>query len=332
MKRFTILMCALAMLVAASATSCLAQRRIVASDKIVTKKVSFNDIKTLSAATSVKVYYIQQSGKAYATIHVPENLQQYLKLEEDKGHLMVRYKFPKDSNISIDDHDNTKVYVYAPDVNDFRVSSAADIIVSNGVTTSGDLRIGTSSSGDFKSEKVVRCSGLIVNGSSAGDISLTAVTCQKARIDISSSSDCNITTLNCTDAVLGASSAADYSIQTLTCASLNAGVSSSADCKVQSLKCKGNIKVGASSGGKIVLAGTCKDADYSASSSGDIHANKLKADNINAQASSGGEVRCYTNGKLTTSYSSGGNIRYTGNPSEIVDRNRRSEGVSRLEE
>ena len=53
----------------------------------------------------------------------------------------------------------------------------------------------------------------------------------------------------------------------------------------------------------------------------------LKSKNVTASATSGGDIECYASDRLSTHTSSGGDIRYAGNPRSIEGK---SDNVSKL--
>lgn len=75
-----------------------------------------------------------------------------------------------------------------------------------------------------------------------------------------------------------------------------------------------SVKAGASSAGEVVLEGKAKSVDLDASSGGEVDAYNLIADKGQAEASSGGEVKLSVEQDLEARASSGGSIRYRGNP------------------
>lgn len=75
-----------------------------------------------------------------------------------------------------------------------------------------------------------------------------------------------------------------------------------------------DVRVHASSAGDVILAGTAKSIDADASSSGDVDAYNLKTETASAQASSAGSIKLNVTNGLDASASSGGSVRYRGNP------------------
>jgi len=79
-----------------------------------------------------------------------------------------------------------------------------------------------------------------------------------------------------------------------------------------------NAEVSASSAGEIELKGRVKALAVDASSAGEIDAYDLESQNVTAEASSAGTVKLQVTGSFTANASSGGSIRYRGNPGKSV--------------
>ena len=75
-----------------------------------------------------------------------------------------------------------------------------------------------------------------------------------------------------------------------------------------------SVSVSASSAGKTVLEGKAKALEIEASSAGDIDAYNLDCENVNASVSSAGSAKISVSKELEAHASSGGSIRYRGNP------------------
>ena len=131
---------------------------------------------------------------------------------------------------------------------------------------------------------------------------------------------------------LKASSSGDIDASSLACGSAQCtgatiDSSSSGDCIVTEMACSGDVKASTSSSSDIKLAGTCRNASFSASSAGGIYAKDLLAKDVEARASSAGDVECNASGVLSTSVSSAGSVRYKGNPARVEGK---IKGVSKL--
>ncbi|OGS70480.1 MAG: hypothetical protein A3F91_10405 [Flavobacteria bacterium RIFCSPLOWO2_12_FULL_35_11] len=77
------------------------------------------------------------------------------------------------------------------------------------------------------------------------------------------------------------------------------------------------IKSESSSGSSIKLYGKCNTFSAEASSGSNINAQELKTANAKTATSSGASIDVFVTGKLTAKASSGGDIDYEGNPSEV---------------
>lgn len=87
----------------------------------------------------------------------------------------------------------------------------------------------------------------------------------------------------------------------------------------------GTVSVSASSAGDVELKGRAHSISLEASSAGEIEAYDLKAANVEAEASSAGSIKISVKESLKARASSGGSIRYRGNP-ERSDTNSSSGG------
>lgn len=75
-----------------------------------------------------------------------------------------------------------------------------------------------------------------------------------------------------------------------------------------------NIRVSASSGGSVKLNGKAATCKASASSGGSVNMSEMRSVKADVSASSGGSVGIYATESITGKASSGGHIRYAGNP------------------
>ncbi|AXB55251.1 head GIN domain-containing protein [Flavobacterium fluviale] len=77
------------------------------------------------------------------------------------------------------------------------------------------------------------------------------------------------------------------------------------------------ISVDSGSGSSVTLEGKALSLSTSASSGGSIEADKLAANEVEAQASSGGTINVNSIVTLKAKASSGGNVNYTGTPKTV---------------
>ena len=119
---------------------------------------------------------------------------------------------------------------------------------------------------------------------------------------------------------LSASSGSDVqSTNTLNLKDLYLKTSSGSDTKLNinttNLTCK------ATSGSDIELTGHTKNLTVHASSGSDVKAKNLRAEHVEATATSGADIYLYASKSLQTSSRSGGDINYIGNPKKVLIKN-----------
>jgi hypothetical protein len=78
------------------------------------------------------------------------------------------------------------------------------------------------------------------------------------------------------------------------------------------------VEVSASSAGQVELQGKARSLNAEASSAGQIDAYDLEAQQVEAEASSGASLKVNVQSNLTANASSGGSIRYRGNPGKSI--------------
>lgn len=277
------------------------------SKNYVTQKVNIGEVAAISSSRSIDVVYTQYKGEPYAEIYAPDNVVKYVKVEQNGKKLNVTYDIPQGHSLSFRGKCTCEVRVFASEVTGFHASSSSDITLANGLNTSKDVTFDVSSSADIHAEKV-QCANLTATASSSAELVLKNISCHKTVMNVESSADMEIVGLQCKG---------DMAIET----------SSSGDCEIRDIVCQGDVAASSSSASDINLSGVCRNASYEASSAGKVYAEKLKAVDVKAQASSAGDVRCYVTGKLSAGSSSAGSVGYTGNPTSIEGK---INGVSRL--
>ena len=78
-----------------------------------------------------------------------------------------------------------------------------------------------------------------------------------------------------------------------------------------------NIDVDVSSGANITLRGNVGSIDVEASSGASYHGLELSAEEVNVDVSSGASAKVWATKSLDAEASSGGSVRYKGNPSDL---------------
>ncbi|GAB4235298.1 MAG: head GIN domain-containing protein [Ekhidna sp.] len=122
------------------------------------------------------------------------------------------------------------------------------------------------------------------------------------------------------------SSAGDIQTRITGVDELNIDASSAGDARLE-VDAK-EVEADVTSAGDVEIAGTAGSLDVEVSSSGDFDGYDLECEEVEASASSGGGAKVYASKKLRGRASSGGSVRYKGNP-EYVDTNSSSGGSIR---
>ena len=251
-----------------SLTSCMVSAEtIVPSKNYITKKVKVDNFEGISTATSIDVAYTQTSGSQDIEIYAPDNLMEFVKVEVEGGILKVRFHSDKDKGMSISGSHQTEVRVSAPAVHAFHASSSGDIILKNGLQTTGKVSLKSSSSGDIEGGKV-KCDELLVSASSSGDVDLEKVECTLLEVNASSSGDVEIEGLRAEKVSADASSAGDVILSGV-CRTAKFSASSSGDVEAKNLKAD-VVKANASSAGDITCHAV-ESLSASTSSAGSVN-------------------------------------------------------------
>lgn len=256
-------------LVASAFTSCMtAQESIVPSKNYVTKKVKVGKFDGISTATSIDVLYTQTSNDQDIEIYAPDNLMEYVKVDEENGMLKIRFK-GKDSKtgININGKHKTEVRISAPAVHKLRASSSGDIILKNGLQTKGEVSMKSSSSGDIEGGNVV-CDVLNAESSSSGDVSIKELKAEAVNAAASSSGDVSIKYLKAESVNAEASSSGDVILSGV-CRSANFSASSSGDVEAKNLQADA-VNVNASSAGDITCHAV-ESLNVTTSTSGNVN-------------------------------------------------------------
>ena len=238
-----------------SATACA--ERITPSKNYVTKKVNVGSFNAISTSSSVDVIYTQSSGGQDVEIYAPDNLVNYIDVRVEGGVLKVGFKSPR-NNFSINGKHKKEVRVSAPAVNSLKASSSGDIIIKNGLKTSGKVTVKASSSGDVTGS-TISCDDFAATANSSGDVILEKVSCTNFSADASSSGDVILAGI-CENASYRASSSGDVKAKGMKAVNVTASASSSGDveCYVT-----GSLTAKASSSGEVAYKGNPKDIDFS---------------------------------------------------------------------
>jgi hypothetical protein len=251
-----------------------------------------------------------------------------------------------------------RMTLYLPTLSDIRLSSSAGLSSTDSFS-GNELDILASSSasilGDFKveSERVkVQCSSsskienlildstteLTVVASSSARVAISAQRLAYSKLGLSSSASLelsgagtggqwsvsssariNAVNFNVGDLSVNASSSGRLTANVVADgADLSISASSSANVTIAA-RGVGTSNIDSTSGASVNISGNGNSGKWDTTSSGRIVADEFALKDLTVEATSGSSVRANVSGTLTTRTSSGGSVRYAGNPARVND-------------
>ena len=244
-----------------------AQEEIVPSKNYITQKVKVDNFEGIHTSTSIDVVYTQTTGETDVEIYAPDNLMEYVKVENNGDILKIFFESKeKGKSLNIKGKHETKVYISAPAVHTLLASSSGDIFLKNGLQYAGKVKIEASSSGDIEGSNIV-CEALNTEASSSGDIDLGKVECTSLKAEASSAGDISIEALQAEMVSAEASSSGDVSLKGV-CQSATFEASSAGDIEADNLKAE-KVVAKASSAGDVTCYAS-ESLDVSISSAGEV--------------------------------------------------------------
>lgn len=275
MKNLVSTLAAMCLVLLVPAAAC--GRNIIPSKNYVTKQVNVESFTAISTSSSIDVVYTQTSGNRHVEIYAPDNVIEYISVKVEGGVLKVGFQSFQ-NNLSINGRHKKEVRVSAPAVNSLKASSSGNIIIKNGLKTSGKVTIKATSSGDVTGG-AISCEDFTAIANSSGNVVLKKVSCTNFAADANSSGDVSIQNLeaanvtadadssgdvilkgNCENASYRADSSGDIKAKDMKAVNVTAHASSSGDveCHVT-----GSLKAHASSSGEVAYKGNPQHIDYS---------------------------------------------------------------------
>ena len=114
----------------------------------------------------------------------------------------------------------------------------------------------------------------------------------------------------------------------LTAKTLKVGISGSGDVRSEGVA-TGELSAKVAGSGNLVLAGTADKSSYTVSGSGDIDAKNVKSKAVEAHSSGSGNIGCQADESLDASVSGSGDIRYSGNATNVKSKASGSGSISK---
>ncbi len=227
---------------------------ITAGKTYQTRNIEVDAFNAITAGSAIDVVYTQAEGGPTVEVYAPDNIIDHITVEVKDETLAIG----QESHIRIKGRCQKVVRVSAPAVQRLQSSSAGDIILKNGLTTTGKVVIKASSGGDITGEGIV-CTDLHIDASSAGDIQLKEITCTHIEAKAGSAGDIELSG-RCEKATYKTSSAGDINAKKMEAVDVDATASSAGDI---SCHVSGRLTARTSSSGEISYKGNPSTIDYS---------------------------------------------------------------------
>ena len=146
-------------------------KKVIASNKYVTKDIKVDNFKKISVAGSPDVTFTQKSGRPEVEVYTSDNIVDLLDIKVKDNTLYIGFK--KDVNVS---YKKLEVRVSAETLNGISVAGSGDVFLKNGLQTNDNLSINVAGSGDIKGSGI-KCNDMKVSVAGSGDINADNITC-----------------------------------------------------------------------------------------------------------------------------------------------------------
>lgn len=219
-----------------------------------TQSVEVDSFNAITSSSGIDVIYTQAEGEPSVEVYAPDNIIDRITVKVKDETLVLGLE----RHTRIKGRCKKEVRVSAPAVQCLRASSAGDIVLKNGLTTTGNVVIKASNGGDISGEGIT-CTDLHIDASSAGDIQLKEISCTNIEAKASSGGDIELSG-RCEKAVYKTSSAGDINAKKMEAVDVDATANSAGDI---SCHVSGRLTARTSSSGDISYKGNPSAIDYS---------------------------------------------------------------------
>lgn len=162
-------------------------KKVIASNKYVTKDIKVDNFKKISVAGSPDVTFTQKSGRPEVEVYTSDNIVDLLDIKVKDNTLYIGFK--KDVNVS---YKKLEVRVSAETLNGISVAGSGDVFLKNGLQTNDNLSINVAGSGDIKGSGI-KCNDMKVSVAGSGDMVLRNVTATGTEASVAGSGSATIT-------------------------------------------------------------------------------------------------------------------------------------------
>ncbi len=179
-------------------------KKVIASNKYVTKDIKVDNFKKISVAGSPDVTFTQKSGRPEVEVYTSDNIVDLLDIKVKDNTLYIGFK--KDVNVS---YKKLEVRVSAETLNGISVAGSGDVFLKNGLQTNDNLSINVAGSGDIKGSGI-KCNDMKVSVAGSGDINADNIACNNLKVSVAGSGDMvlrNVTATGTEASVAGSGSA-----------------------------------------------------------------------------------------------------------------------------
>ena len=292
-------------------TAC-AQKGIKASKNYITKDVKVSEFNAIELLGSPDIVYTQNNdGKTSVEIYGSDNLVDLLEVSVQKNTLVVKFK----PNSSYYGESRLEVRATSPSLNRATLKGSGDVKLNSDIT-SDNLEINLQGSGDIKSNGNIFCKRTLktmLQGS--GDIDLYKnVQCSVATVTLQGSGDIKIQNMTASSGSIKLQGSGDIDVKEY-CKSgeLTVGLQGSGDVKIKNIEST-STNAELSGSGDMELSGDTQTAVLTLNNSGNIRADKMKAQTVKATVKGSGDITCYATEELVGNVLGSGSIRYKGEP------------------
>lgn len=259
---------------------------IVPSSKKTTLRENISPFSKLKVSSIIDVVYTQSSGgKPTATVTAPENLIQYVSLNQKNSTLSIEWTF----NGSVEGNCDITVNISAPCPESVSLSGVASFSANSISDSSLNLEFEAGGATNIKLGNV-NLKSVEFGISGAAGATVTSIKANTIDANCSGSSNLNLGSAKVTKADLDISGGASLKASSLTASDCEFSVAGGAKLSLPSLTTD-NLQAGASGGSTISLDGSATNADFSASGAAVIKASNLKVTNGSVQASGASSIK-----------------------------------------
>ena len=152
----------------------------------------------------------------------------------------------------------------------------------------------------------------------SGDISIPNGLNTKKDVQLYTQASGNIEcpSIECENINIKTNASGDIEMKETVCQNASLSVNASGDISITQMKCKENLDAEINASGDINVSGNSHKATLANRASGDLDAENLITDEINAESYGSGDISCYASKAITAKTYGSGNLIYYGNPAQ----------------